>query len=468
MKSKKTIIPVLYALSLMAALNSCRILHPYQPPLADTEELFRDEQETDTMTIASIPWREYFTDPLLRILISEGLSYNYDLAIAYTRIVQAEANLAMARGTYFPTVALAASVDQSRLSNGTRGKDILGYQSTQYGLGFTVTWEADLWGKLRGQSRAQFAQLLNSYAYKNLIQTTLIANIATTYYTLLALDEQLKITLETIELLKESAETMEALMEAGNLTAAAVEQSNALLYSTQVTVPDLINQIRQTENSLCQLTGRKPGPINRGALAYQQLNINLKHGIPLQMVARRPDVQQAELAFRAAFELTNVARASFYPSLQITTGTNIGYGATTLSHFFKPENILATFIGSLTQPIFYNRQLTGNLKLTKAEQEEALLTFHNTVLEAGIEVSNILFAYRSSLSKNDIRKEQLISLFKAVNYTQELLKAGEANYTEVLTAEQNLLAAQLDQVNDKLEQLEYSVTLYKALGGGVE
>lgn len=298
------------------------------------------------------------------------------------------------------------------------------------------------------------------------MQSSLVANIATTYYSLLALDEQLRITVETVSLLEESTATIEALKEAGEQNGAAVEQSKALLYSTMVTIPNLEAQIRETENSLSVLLGRKPGTIERATLNEQDVVVHLEHGVPMQLLTYRPDVRQAELSFRAAFELTNAARAAFYPSITLGTGSVIGYDATTLSGFFKPENLLLSLIGGITQPLFYQKQLTGNLKLTEAQQEEALLTFEQTVLAAGQEVSDILFSYQLSVSKNPIRQDQINSLNTAVYFTQELLKAGEANYTEVLSAEQNLLSAQLDQVNDKLEQLQYGVNLYKALGGG--
>ena len=186
------------------------------------------------------------------------------------------------------------------------------------------------------------------------------------------------------------------------------------------------------------------------------------------MLAKRPDVQQAELSFRSAFELTNAAQASFYPSITLSSGS-IGYGTSnTLSNFFKPENIFASIIGGLTQPIFAKKQLTGNLKIAKAQQQEALLTFEQTVLTAGQEVSDILYSFESSLKKNETREKQIEACKNSVYFTQELLKAGDANYTEVLNAEQNLLSALLNQVNDKLEQLQCTVNLYKALGGGVE
>lgn len=458
---------VLLGLTASMGLTSCQVTNRYKSPEVNTDSLFRDRPSTDTVTIADMTWCEYFKDPVLQELIEEGLQNNFDLQIAVTRIQQAEANLGMAKAAYFPDVSLVGQAEHSRSSNGVDGKDVLGYHSTTYTLGVSTSWELDVWGKLNRQSKAKYAQFLNSHAYHNLIKTSLVANIATSYYSLLALDEQLKITKETVILLEESTTTMQALMEAGMLNGASVEQSKSLLYSTRVTIPDLESQIRQMENSISTLLGRKPGHVVRATISDQMIVSRLAYGVPAQLLAKRPDVQQAELGFRSAFELTHAARAAFYPSITLTSGM-IGYGANSLSNFFKPENIFASIIGGLTQPIFAKKQLTGNLKIAKAQQQEALLTFEKTVLSAGEEVSNILYNYESSISKNEIRESQISSLNKAVDFTQELLKAGEANYTEVLTAEQNLLQAQLGQVSDKLEQLQYSVDLYKALGGGIQ
>jgi NodT family efflux transporter outer membrane factor (OMF) lipoprotein len=294
----------------------------------------------------------------------------------------------------------------------------------------------------------------------------LIANIATSYYSLLALDEQQRITKETVGLLEENVATMEALKTAGRQNAAAVEQSKSLMLNTKLSVYDLENSIRQMENSICVLLGREPGAISRTTFDTQTVPEQLQTGIPAQLLSRRPDVRQAELDFRSAFELTNVARANFYPSITLNSGSMIGVAASGFVNFFSIENLVANVIGGLTQPIFNRGQLKGNLKIAKAQQEIALVTFKNTVLKAGQEVSDILFSYQSSMRKNAVRQEQIQSTQKAVEYTQALLTAGEANYTEVLTAEQNHLSAQLNRVSDKLEQLQYAVNLYRALGGG--
>lgn len=459
---------ILLGLTALIGLSSCQVMNQYKTPEIDTENLYREMNSSDTATIANIPWKDYFSDPYLVDLIEEGIGNNYNLQIAYTRIQQAEASLSIAKAAYFPDVALVGQVNQSRYSNGERGKDVLAYPSTNYSLGVSASWELDIWGKLNRQSKAKYAQFLNSHAYKNLIQTSLIANIATSYYSLLALDEKLAITIETIKLMQENVETMEDLKNAGLQNGAAVEQSKSLLYSTQATIPDLESQIRQLENSISTMLGRKPGEISRQNIYEQQYPGQLEYGVPVQVLAKRPDVQQAELSFRSAFELTNAAQASFYPSITLSSGT-IGYATTnTLSNFFKPENLFANIIGGLTQPLFAKKQLTGNLKIAKAQQQEALLTFEQTVLEAGQEVTDIFYTFESSLRKNETRQKQIEASKNSVSYTQELLKAGVANYTEVLNAEQNLLSAQLNQVNDRLEQLQCTVNLYKALGGGIQ
>ena len=449
-----------------AALSSCQSYkHLGVSPPAGTDSIFRNFSNSDTTTIADIPWKVYFKDTNLQALIAEGLEQNIDIQISLTRIKQAEAKLSMEKGNRLPDVSAGFQINHTRTSSGNNSRDIMGYVSNENSLGFLASWEVDLWGKLASKSRAQYANYLNSFEYKNLVQTDLITNIANDYYYLLALDRQLQITRETIVLLQESATTMAALKEAGQQNAASVEQSNALLYSTQLSVPALESQIREKENAICLLLGRKPGQIERTSIGEQTINTNLKIGVPVQLLSRRPDVKQTELNVLTAYATTDAARASFYPSLTITSAS-FGLAAGDFSDFFRPENIAANIIAGLTQPIFKRHQLKGNLKIAEAQQEEALLNFRNAVLRAGQEVSDVLYGYESSLKKNEFRERQIASLTNAVDYSKDLLVAGEAIYTEVIIAQQNLLSAQLNQVNDKLEQLKYAVELYQALGGG--
>ncbi|MDR1809856.1 MAG: efflux transporter outer membrane subunit [Prevotella sp.] len=450
---------------LSVGLSSCQFANKYKAPEIDSDKLYRDYANTsDTTTIANIPWRTYFSDPQLQTLIDEALEKNYDMLVIAERVKQAEAALGMARAAYFPNIALMGQVEQTRSSvNPANGEtNVLAYHTEQYRYGVSASWELDVWGKLNRQQRARYADVLNSYAGQNLLKTSLISNIAMTYYSLLALDEQLRITTESEALMKESVSTIQALMKAGLQNGAAVEQMKASLYSLQASIPDLESSIRKLENTLCLLTGKKPGDIRRGKLSAQAVPETLAAGVPFQMLAKRPDVRQAELAFRSAFEMTNAAQASFYPSISISSAM-VGFVGD-----LKPENIFASIIGSITQPIFAKKQLLTQYKVAKAEQQAALLNFEKAVLTAGKEVSDILFTFNSSLKKNEVRAKQVESLNKAVNYTHELLKAGEANYLEVISAEQNLLQAQISQVNDKLQQLQAASDLYKALGGGVE
>ncbi len=432
----------------------------------DTSGLYRTDKESgDSTTIASKAWSEFFTDAQLKSLIEEGLTNNLDLKIATERINQAQSSLKMAKAALYPTLGVGGQVEYTRYSNGDRGEDVLGYEANNITLGLTTSWEIDAWGKLNNQKKAQLAAYLNSQEYANLVQTNLIAGIASSYYSLIALDEQLQITLETIKLLGENAATMQALKDAGMQNGAAVEQSNALLYSTQLSVPELESQIRQVENAICVLLGRKPGEVKRSTIADQVVPNELEYGIPAQLLAYRPDVKQAELSFRMAYSLTNAAQASLYPSITISSGA-LGYSNSTFSGFFSPENIAANIVGGIVQPIFNKRQLRSNLEIAKSQQREAALAFESTLLQAGQEVSDVLYGFKASLAKNDLRNKQITSLNTAVDFTHDLLMAGEANYVEVITAQRSLLTAQLSKVNDKLEQLNYCVSLYKALGGG--
>ena len=461
---------ILLAIVIVAGFVSCsnyKALTQVAKPDVNTLVRTGSQSGADTVELAVIPWKTYFPDEKLQQLIAEGLENGYNMKVALTRIQQADAALYMSKSALLPSVSASARVDHTRRSIGATGTDVFGYASNINTLGIAASWEADLWGKLSSQTKSKYAAYLNTLEYKKLIQTTLIASIAKGYYNLLAYDEQLRTTKETIALLTKSAQTMQALKDAGLQTAAAVEQSKALLYNTQLSVFDLESKIRQQENAICVLIGRPAGAIDRNLMSNQSIPATMNSGISLNALANRPDVKQAELSLQSAYALTDAAKAAFYPSFSIST-LSVGLAAGGFSSFFKPENLAAEIIGQLAQPIFMKGQLKANLRITQAQRDEALLTFTNTLLVAGQEVSDILFTYKSLIGKNEWRDKQLESLTKSADYTQELLRAGEANYTEVLNAQKDLLSAQLSKTNDKLDQLTQSVNLYKALGGGVQ
>lgn len=473
-RSKYTFGVILSGCFILIGLSSCQVVNKYKTPEIDSQNLYRDVTTEDSTTIADIPWREFFTDSYLQAYIDEALENNHDMLALIQRVKQSEAALGMARAAYFPQVSLTGQVNQTRLSaadplTGTpKDRNSLAYHTESYQLGLVASWELDVWGKLNRQKRSKYAQMLNSYAGKNLMQTTLIANIANSYYSLLSLDEQLRVTNEMIRLMEKTLVMTEALMDAGLTNGAAVEQLKASIASTKTTIPDLETSIRQLENSFSTLLGRKPGSIERTKLENQSVPKAMNYGVPMQMLSRRPDVQQAEMEFRSAFELTNVARASFYPSITLSSAM-LGYSTTNgLSQFFKPENLFASIAGGLTQPLFARKQLITQYKTAKYEEKATLISFEKAVLAAGQEVSDIIVEYENALKKDYNRTVQVNSLTKAVSYTTDLFSAGESNYLEVITAQQDLLQAQLSQVSDKLQQLQAATNLYRALGGGVE
>ena len=281
---------------------------------------------------------------------------------------------------------------------------------------------------------------------------------------MLALDKELDITTQTLQNRIKDVETMKTLKEAAVVNGAAVVQSEANRYAAEVAIPDIKRSIRETENALDVLLGRAPGPINRGKLDDQKPITDLQTGVSSQLLKNRPDVQQAEYGFRSAFENTNVAHAYFYPSFTITASG--GFSNLTLKDFFV-NSIFYNIAAGLTQPIFNQGINKARLKTAQAQQKEAMYNYQKTVLTAGSEVSNALYAYQSAKEKDDARSKQIAALVKAVDYTQQLLRYSSAtNYTDVLTSEQSLLAAQLSGVNDRLQQLQAIVNLYRALGGG--
>jgi outer membrane protein, multidrug efflux system len=464
MKLHKVIAPLLLsrlaiALLLSAlSLAACKVTQPYRRPdnIAGSG-LYRDTTITDTTSIANIPWRQFFADSLLQNLIEEGMRNNLDIGIAVARIHEAAANFRQSKEAFYPSLLANA--------NGSLQKNP-GVPSTQsYQAYLSSSWQVDIWGKLRSAKKAELAALLESEAYRRDVQTQLVASIAADYYALQAYDEQLRITLATVENRQEDVTTTQALKDADVLTGAAVMQSQAGLYSVEVTIPDIRLNIRQTENAICVMLGRNPGPIARDSLYDTPVNTDLRMGLPVQLLANRPDVQEAEFQLRNAAELTNVARTYFYPALTIT-GEG-GLSSNTLSHFFDASALFGSIVGGLTQPIFQNGLNRQRLEVAKGQQQEYLLTFEKTVLTAGQEVSDALFNYQAATDKMTTRTKEIHFLQKSVDYTKELMRAdAKANYTDVLTSEQNLLSAQLEGVDDRLQQLQAVATLYTNLGGG--
>ena len=444
---------LLWAVCLM---TGCSIYKPYSRPEVQTEGLYRDLEETkDTASIATLGWRNLFSDKNLQALIDKGLERNTDLCVAHTRVKAAEAVLMNARLSYLPSVVLAPDGSIS----GTEGAKAI----KTYNLAASASWEIDLFGKVTNAKREALAALEGSRAYRQAVETQLIATIANSYYMLLMLDRQLIISEQTLITWKETEHSIEALKRAGKSNDAAVLQAKANRLALEASVVSIRKSIRETENVLSALLADTSHDIMRGALQKQQFPDTLSAGLPVQLLANRPDVRQAEWNLAQAYYATNAARSAFYPSL--TLSGSIGWTNNVGGVVVNPGSWLFSAVGSLMQPLFNKGTNIANLRQAKARQEEALLLFQQSLLDAGKEVNNALTRWQSARIRMDYVNQQIMTLQEAVRKTELLMQHTSTNYLEVLTARQRLLEAELTQAQDKFEEIQGVIDLYHAVGG---
>lgn len=444
---------LLWAVCLM---TGCSIYKPYSRPEVQTEGLYRDLEETkDTASIATLGWRNLFSDKNLQALIDKGLERNTDLRVAHTRVKAAEAVLMNARLSYLPSVVLAPDGSIS----GTEGAKAI----KTYNLAASASWEIDLFGKVTNAKREALAALEGSRAYRQAVETQLIATIANSYYMLLMLDRQLIISEQTLITWKETEHSIEALKRAGKSNDAAVLQAKANRLALEASVVSIRKSIRETENGLSALLADTSHDIMRGALQKQQFPDTLSAGLPIQLLANRPDVRQAEWNLAQAYYATNAARSAFYPSLTLSGST--GWTNNVGGVVVNPGSWLFSAVGSLMQPLFNKGTNTANLRQAKARQEEALLLFQQSLLDAGKEVNNALTRWQSARIRMDYVNQQIMTLQEAVRKTELLMQHTSTNYLEVLTARQRLLEAELTQAQDKFEEIQGVIDLYHAVGG---
>lgn len=454
---------VIYLMCATALLSSCHIYKAYDRPKdIDTSALYRDPASltdtlaADTANMGNLPWEEVFRDPKLQALILKGLENNVDLQSAVLRVEESKAMLTAARLSFLPSLNLAP---QGTLSSFDHAK-----ASKTYQLPAVASWEVDLFGKLLNGSRDAKTIMLQSEAYQQAVRSQLIAGIANSYYTLLMLDRQLAISVKTSIIWKENVRAMEAMKEAGMTTEAAVAQSKANSHQVEASLADLRRQIRETENALSVLLAEAPQTIDRGTLENQDLPEELTAGVPLQLLENRPDVKAAEMALASAYYVTNQARSAFYPQLTITG--MLGWTNNSGMAIVNPGKLILSAVGSLAQPIFNQGKLIANLKVSKAEEKIAQMNYQQIILNAGREVSDALYLYDAASVKLKEHAAQVDELKRAVEYTQALFHSGDASYLEILTAQQSLLGAQLNEVSDAFQRIQAVINLYEAVGGG--
>ena len=441
---------------ILAVLSGCNVYRKFpQTAEADRNLYGKEYSSEDTTSIAMLSWKELCQDTCLQRLIDTALVRNTDLRTAHLRVEQAEAALLTARLSYLPSVNVGAE-------GGLTGWD--GSTSKTYNINGAASWEIDIFGKVTAAKREARASLEKSYAYRRAVQTSLVASVASTYYTLLMLDEQIIITEQTLQNWQRTVSTLRSLMRAGSANDAAVLQAEANRATLEASLLSMRKSLKETENAMCLLLAQTPESIERGKLAGQTFPDSVSTGIPVQLLANRPDVREAEMSLAKAFYATNVARAAFYPSVNLSGSagwTNNGGGIV-----LNPGQWLLNAIGSLTQPLFNRGTNIANLKTAKAEQEITALAFQQKLLTAGSEVNNALIALQTARKRLAINSRSVVSLQEVVRKTELLMRHSSVNYLEVLTAQQSLFDVQKSLAQDKFDEIQGIISLYHALGGG--
>ena len=451
---------IIYITICAFVLSRCNIYRQYERPevaAPDSYRLPEDMASVDTTSIADLSWTDIYADTNLRTLINYGLENNTDLLVAMERVKEAQAALKSAKLSFLPSVSLNPQGGLSYAGGAT---------SWSYDASVSASWEIDLFGKLLNNKRKAQVVLLQNEEYKQAVRTQLIATIADFYFNLLALDKQLNIYTMTEQNWAVSVETIKAMKEGGMTNEAAVVQYEAYHASIAAAIPDIKAAIMKQENALSALLGDYPDVIVRGKLDEQKVEFDIQAGVPLQLLANRPDVKSAEYKLASMYYNTNEARAAFYPNIVI--GGSAGWSNLIGGKIVNPGQFLASALASLTQPIFYRGANKARLEIAKAQEEEAKLQFRQSLLNASMEVSNALITYDAEVKKEVERDRQIEALYKAVEYTNELLKLGTSTYLEVLDAQQSLLNALLSKTDDQLNKLNAVTSLYHALGGGRE
>ena len=453
---KKNII-TLVAISL--SLSGCGIYTKYEPATVVPDHLYGEEVVAeDTASLGNMDWRELFTDPYLQSLIEVGLQTNTDYQSAQLRVEQAQAALMSAKLAFLPAFALSPQGTVSSFDT---------HKATQaYSLPVTASWELDVFGRMRNAKKQAKALYAQSEDYRQAVRTQLITGIANTYYTLLMLDEQLDLSRQTETAWKETVASTRALMNAGLANESAVSQMEAAYYQVQSSVLDLQQQISQEENSLALLLAETPRSYERGMLAKQQFPTDLSIGIPVRMLSSRPDVRSAERTLEAAFYGTNAARSAFYPS--ITLSGSAGWTNSLGQVVTNPGGWILSAVASLTQPIFNRGKLISNLRVSKDDEQIALLAYKQALLDAGQEVNDALYATEAAQRTLGSHQKQCKELERTVQTSEALYQTGNATYLELLTARQSLLNARLNVVSDRFTRCQSIINLYNALGGGCE
>lgn len=468
MKRLKNII-LTFAIALGSV--SCVSKLAYTEPDLPLPEKFQYTATADTASIATLEWKQFFNDPILQSLIEKGIKNNYDLQIALKQVASSQEKLKQAKYMQYPDVGFGVAAQISKPSkNSMNGQSLnlfLGQNHVEdYNAAFNLSWEADIWGKIKNQQEVSRMQYLQTYEGSKAIQTQVVAAIAQGYYNLLMLDKQLAIAKSNLELTGNTLLITQKMWESGDTTSLGVQQATAQKQATELLISQLEQNIAIQENALSILVGEVPNKINRTIeMSDTSLPQNIMAGLPAAMVSRRPDVRQQELVLLESNAMVGIAQANMYPALKITA--NGGVNSFKFDNWFQiPASLFGSVLGGITQPIFQKRQLKTDFEVAKIQREKNVLAFRQSVLNAVGEVSDALVSNENLKIQEQKASEQSTTLKDGIKSAQLLYRGGSTNYLEVITAQANSLQAELNLASIKRQRLSSIVDLYRALGGG--
>lgn len=462
---------ILFA-TLMQVVAGCAIPKTVPLETGETQAVFRnDSASAQAESIATLPWKELLANKDLEALVDTALLKNNDLQIAIKDIEAADEFYKKSRQGYLPQVAASVissnSLPSKNSLNGLTASEFLGAKNLDnYNLSLGISWEADIWGKVKNAKKAALAQYLQTQEARKGIQTMLISSISSGYYNLLMLDEQLLIARKNLALNDSTLTMMMLQFQSGQISSLATDQQEALKLAAAELIPKLEQQVNIQENALSILTGVAPGFISRSStLPELKVSDRLAAGLPSKMISHRPDVRSRELELQVASARIGIATANMYPSLIISASG--GVNSLRLSNWFNlPASIFGIVAGGLTQPILQKRELKTQYNLSVIQREQSVLRFRQSVLIAYQEVSDALIKIDKLEKRQVIASMKVSKLQKATANAGLLFANGKANYLEVITAQSNVLSGELELVSVKRDQLSAVVDLYRSLGGG--
>lgn len=468
---KKIIIYNMLFVLLLSALTACKVSKDIQTPAPELPVSFRNDATTDTTSIADVQWKSFFTDAALQKLIDSAIVKNYDMQLALKNIEAADLLLKQTKWAYIPDATLQVTAGSNRPSdnslNGLSASQFLKKSHVEdYSANITLSWEADIWGKIKNQRASALASYLQTAEAKKAIQTNIVAMISQGYYNLLMLDAQLAIAQKNITLNDSTLRIIRFQYTAGQVTALAVQQAEAQQLSAAALVPELEKNIITQENALSVLSGGLPGKIERGLTLSQATVLDsLSAGVPSEILSRRPDVKYNELSLAIANAQVGINKANMYPALRITAQG--GVNSFKASNWFNiPASLFGAVAGSITQPLLQKKQLATAYEIAKVNREKTVLQFRQSVLYAVGEVSDALAKIEKLKTQQNIVNNRVKTLQQAISNANMLFNTGMANYLEVITAQGNVLQSELELAAITRAQLSAGVELYRSLGGG--